>query len=292
MKRTVKIIKIENEEYPESLSAIKWAPKQLYVLGNEKLLKEKCISIIGSRACTEKGRRIAEEFASKLCKAGLTIVSGMAKGIDTAAHVGALNTNGRTIAVLGAGFNHIFPEENMELFKEILKSGGAIVSEYEENTDIRSQQFVERNRIVSGLSEAVFVVEAKTKSGTSITADFATKQGKKVFCLAHGIEEKEGIGTNRLIKKGAKLVTCPEDIIEELKLNVEIPKDEDIQIKIKESAVPEEYLSVYKYINENPINVDELCKKTKLNMSNVNYILTMLELEGFIKQLPGKYFVR
>lgn len=286
----VKKIKFENEEFPENLRSISWAPEQLYVLGNEKLLNEKCISIIGSRSCTPKGEKIAEEFAYTLSKAGLTIVSGMAKGIDTSAHIGALNAKGKTIAVLGAGFNHIFPKENKKLFYEIIKSGGAVITEYEENIETSPKQFVERNRIVSGLSQGVFVVEAKKRSGTSITADFARRQNKKIYCLAHGIEEKEGVGTNRLIKMGAKLVTCPEDILEDLNLSVKIAQSNYEKKQIID--VPKEYLSIFKYITEKPINIDELCKKTKLNVGCINYILTMLELEGFIKQLPGKNFVR
>lgn len=291
-KMFVKKIKINDEEYPENLRNISWPPEQLYVLGNEKLLKEKCISIIGSRVCTEKGMEIASKFANTLSKAGLTIVSGMAKGIDTAAHVGTLNAKGKTIAVLGAGFNHIFPPENNDLLKKIINNDGAIISEYEENIEISPKHFVERNRIVSGLSEGVFIVEAKRRSGTSITADFAKRQKKRIFCLAHGIEEKEGVGTNRLIKNGAKLVTCPEDILDELKLNVETTKQ---KIKTQETRiinVKEEYLPVYRFIKETPINIDEICKKSKLDIGNINYILTMLELEGLIKQLPGKNFIK
>lgn len=289
-KMLIKKIKYEDEEYPESLRNLSCPPKQLYVIGNEKLLKEKAISIIGSRVCTKRGEEIAKKFATSLSYAGITIVSGMARGIDTSAHIGTIDAKGKTIAVLGAGFKHIFPPENEKLFYRIIDSGGVVVSEYEENVDILPKQFIERNRIVSGLSLGVFVVEAKTRSGTSITANFAEKQGKKVFCLAHGIEEKEGIGTNRLIKRGAKMVTCPEDIIKELKINVKIPKIERKTVPI--AQVPKEYLPVYKFINKKPINIDELCKKTKLNISSVSYMLTMLELEGLIKQLPGKNFIR
>lgn len=288
MKR--KIIKIEDEGYPDSLRNISWPPEQLYVLGNEKLLNEKCIAVVGSRNCTDNGKKVAEEFARVLSKAGLTIVSGMARGIDTSAHIGTLKTRGKTIAVLGAGFKHIFPEENKKLFTEIIKNGGAVITEYEENVDIMPKRFVERNRIVSGLSQGIFIVEAKTKSGTATTAKFARRQNKKIFCLAHGAQEKEGMGTNRLIKKGAKLVTCPEDILEEF--NLAISKEKNTNSKIDVVNVPKEHLPVYKFISEKPINVDELCKKTNLNIGSVNYILTMLELEGLIRQLPGKNFIK
>ena len=274
---------IEDKDFPESLKNIKYAPKELYVLGNKELLNKKCFAIVGSRVCSDKGIKTAEEFARKLCKQNICIVSGMALGIDT----------GSTIAVLGSGFKHIFPRENKQLFKQIIENGGAIISEYKESVEVTSQGFALRNRIVSGLSMGVLVVEAKHRSGTAITAEFAIKQGKKLFCIPHGLEEKEGIGTNRLIKNGAKLVTRPEDILEELKIvSVKMePEDNQIHIDLDKQMVPKDYYPVYKHIGEKPINIDELCKKTSLDISKVNYILTMLELEGFIKQLPGKYFV-
>ena len=285
----IKEIRIEDDLYPQSLRDIKNPPKKLYLLGNESLLKEKCISVIGSRLCTEKGRELAEKFAKDLSKVGMCIVSGMAKGIDTAAHIGALKTTGKTIAVLGGGFNHIFPKENEKLFFEILERGGTIISEYEENVEPTPRQFVERNRIVSGLSMGVLVIEAKYRSGTSITADFAKSQNRKVFCIAHGIDEKEGAGTNRLIKNGAKLVTCIEDITNEFNINTEALTK---QSKKQEIIVPKEYIPIYKFIGENPINADEICKKSNISISQVNYVLTMLELEGYIKQVAGGFFVK
>lgn len=291
-KLEVQKIKYEDEKYPNTLRNIAYPPKQLYVVGDVTLLKEKCMSIIGSRVCTPKGAQIAEEFAKNLSKRKICIVSGMAKGIDTSAHIGALKAGGRTIAVLGGGFNHIFPKENKNLFLEIIKNGGAVVSEYAENVSTSSQGFIQRNRIVSGLSMGVLVVEAKTRSGTSITADFARRQGKKVFCIAHGIEEKEGIGTNRLIKNGAKLVTCVDDILKELKINSEKNVDNKQEKTIEIVNIPKEYEEVYKSITKEPISIDEICKKTKLEISEVNYKLTMLELEGYIEKLPGNFFVK
>lgn len=294
MKKKIEVqkIKYEDEKYPDTLRNIAYPPKQLYVVGDVTLLKEKCMSIIGSRVCTPKGAEIAEGFAKKLSKRKICIVSGMAKGIDTSAHIGALKAGGKTIAVLGGGFNHIFPKENKNLFLEIIKNGGAVVSEYAENVATSSQGFIQRNRIVSGLSMGVLVVEAKTRSGTSITADFARRQGKKVFCIAHGIEEKEGIGTNRLIKNGAKLVTCVDDILKELKINSEKNVNNKQEKTIEIVNIPEEYTEVYKSITKEPISIDEICKKTKLKINEVNYKLTMLELEGYIEKLPGNFFVK
>lgn len=287
----MQIITINDEKYPDNLKNISKPPKQLYVLGNESILNEKSIAIIGSRVCTDEGKKLAEYFAKELSKKGICIISGMAKGIDTYAHLGALKTGGKTIAVLGAGFNHIFPKENKELFSEIIKNNGAVITEYSENVKPKSEGFVQRNRIVSGLSMGVLIIEAKHRSGTAITANFARSQGRKLFCIPHSLEQKEGIGTNRQIKKGAKLVTTPEEIIKEL--NIQTKKIIECKEKtIEIEDIPEEYMPIYKFISNNPINVDELCKKTKMEISKVNYIITMLELEGYIKQLPGKFFVR
>ena len=286
-----KKICIDDEDYPETLKNISKPPKQLYVLGDEKILHEKSIAIIGSRVCTPEGAKIAEKFAKELSRNGICIVSGMAQGIDTAAHVGALKAGGKTIAVLGGGFNHIFPKENEKLFTSIIENGGAVVSEYKETTKPCSNGFIQRNRIVSGLSMGVLIIEAKHRSGTAITANFARIQGRKIFCIPHSLEQKEGIGTNRQIKNGAKLVTSPQEIIDELKIETEKiqeNKDKDIEI----INIPEEYMPVYQYISQDPINIDEICKKTNLEISKVNYILTMLELEGYIEQLPGKNFIK
>lgn len=286
-----KKITIEDERYPNNLRYIPKPPKQLYVLGNENLLKEKSIAIIGSRVCTKEGEKLAEKFAKELSKSGICIISGMAKGIDTAAHIGALKAGGKTIAVLGAGLNHIFPKENKGLFAQIIQNNGAVITEYSQNLKPQAERFIKRNRIVSGLSLGVLIIEAKHRSGTAITANFARIQGKKIFCIPHSLEQKEGIGTNRQIKKGAKLVTTSQEIIRELNIQTEkiiMGKEKVLEIE----NVPEEYMPIYKFITNIPINVDELCKKTKIEISKVNYILTMLELEGYIQQLPGKFFVR
>lgn len=285
-----KIIDLENEKYPEKLKNIQKPPKQLYVLGDENILNTKSVAIIGSRVCTPEGAKLAENFAKELSKKGICIISGMARGIDTSAHIGALKAGGKTIAVLGSGFKHIFPAENIGLFSKIIESGGAVVTEYSEETKTSQNGFVQRNRIVSGLSDGVLIIEAKHRSGTAITASFARSQGKKIFCIPHSLEQREGIGTNRQIKMGAKLVTEAQEIIEELKMEVKEIKNEEKNIEILN--VPEEYMPVYKYITENPINVDVICKKTKLEISKVNYLLTMMELEGYIEQLPGKNFIR
>ena len=284
----MKIIKCTDKEYPQRLLKIKDYPKQLYVEGNIELLNKNSIAIVGSRLHSKYGEEYATIFANELSKNGITVISGLAKGIDTIAHKESKDYLGNTIAVIGSGFNHIYPKENEKLFKEIIEGNGCIISEYEPNQEIDNTKFPERNRIISGIALGVLVIEAKFRSGSEITATYAMKQGKKVFCIPRNIGEKNGVGTNNLIKKGAKLVTSPNEIMDELEINYN--KEENFEIEHKE--VKEEYLKVYNYIENIPININELIKKCGLNISEINRILTMLELEGNIKTLPGNEYVR
>lgn len=191
-------------------------PKRLYMQGNLELLNNPIISIVGSRSCSENGKSLTRKFAYELSQCGITIASGLAKGIDTVAHLYSYKEKGKTIAVLPNGFNHIFPKENIGLYEKILDNGGLVISEYPPDIKAKSKYFLERNRIVSGLSLGVLVVEAAHRSGTSVTAKLAKTQGRKVFALPHEIWDSHGVGTNRLIKTGATLVTCVEDILDEL----------------------------------------------------------------------------
>lgn len=179
----MKILKIGNEDYPEKLKNIDNPPKQLYVLGNEKILDDFGLAIIGCRQYSEYGKKIAKELSFKLAKKGINIISGMAKGIDSFSHMGCMVSGGKTIAVLGSGFNNIYPKENIELLKEIIRTGGTIVTEYSPEVKPLATNFPLRNRIISGLSDGVIVVEARKKSGTLITVDYALEQGKEIFAV-------------------------------------------------------------------------------------------------------------
>lgn len=278
----IKQIKYNDGKYPKQLRLIPNPPQQLYLLGNENILENKGIGIIGSRCCTEYGEYYATKFSKELAKQGLNIVSGMALGIDTCAHKGALSVGGTTIAVLGSGFNYIYPEENIELFKNIISKGGTVISEYEPNTKPESYYFPERNRIVSGLSSGVLVIEAIYRSGTSITAKLAEKQGRPVFCIPSNLGRKNGVGTNTLIKEGAKLVTNSDDILQYL--NIEKATE---LLKIK---IPPEYVQIYEAIEDDPTNINVICKKLNTNISEINASLMLMELEGYIKSLPGNYY--
>lgn len=282
----IKRIDFENNYYPSKLREITNPPKVLYVLGDETILNNQCLSIIGSRNCTEYGAEMAANFARDLAKMGITIVSGMAKGIDSCAHLGAIESQGKTIAVLGSGFKHIYPSK--KVYKKILENGGAVITEYEENVEVFSQGFRDRNRIIAGISIGTLVIEAKEFSGTGITAEYVKKYGRELFCIPHLIGDKAGIGTNRLLKNGAKLVTKKEDIIKYFK-NIEMV--EKIEKKVVQK-IPEEYKKIYEKIAYEPINVDELRKKLNMPISEVNTVLTMMELEGLIESRPGNCFKR
>lgn len=211
-------IYINSKDYPEQLKEIYDAPLKLYILGNKEILKQRGIAVVGARKATEYGKKVAVEISKEISKHGINIISGLAVGIDTYAHIGNIlaNSEGKTIAVLGSGIDEMYPKQNIKLAKQILKSGGCIVSEYPLGTKPEKMHFPQRNRIISGLSKGVLVVEATNKSGALITADFALEQGKDVFSVPGNILNETSDGTNNLIKQGAKVVTSYQDVLEEI----------------------------------------------------------------------------
>ncbi|MBR3002834.1 MAG: DNA-processing protein DprA [Clostridia bacterium] len=212
----IKIIKIQDENYPKLLREVYDPPKQLYVQGNINIFNNPSIAIVGCREPSEYGKKAAQYFSYNLAKQNINIVSGLAKGIDSFAHIGALQAKGKTIAVIGSGLDIIYPKENEKLAQEIIKNGGAIISEYPLGTRPEKDHFPARNRIISGLCKGVLVVEAKEKSGSLITADFAMEQGKEVFAVPGNINSLNSVGTNMLIKDGAIPVCNYNDVIQYL----------------------------------------------------------------------------
>ena len=223
-----------------------------------------------------------------MCLYGLTIVSGMAEGIDSFAHTASLESGGKTIAVLPCGFEKIFPTSNIGLFQQILQNDGLIISEYEENEESRYEYFLERNRIVAGLSIGTLVVEGGYRSGTSVTAKITKELKKYIFCIPSSLENSKGITPNRLIQKGAILVTEPKDIIEKYpELNL---KKENV-LNEKEKVVEPELQEVYEILSyEEPIHINEITKKLHIEISEVNYKLMLLELDDKIVSLPGNIY--
>ena len=213
VKNKIQIVTIFDKDYPIKLKEIYDPPVVLYIKGNKEILNSYCIAMVGCRMCSNYGKQQAEKFSFMLAKNNVTVVSGLARGIDRYSHLGTLAANGKTIAVLGNGLHMIYPMENLELARKIISTGGVIVTEYPFETNPEKENFPKRNRIISGISDSVIVVEAKRRSGSIITAELALEQGKDVYGVPGNIDSKNSEGTNELIKDGAIMLTKAEDII-------------------------------------------------------------------------------
>ena len=211
-KENIKILTIEDKAYPKILKTIYDYPVSIYVKGNESILDMPAIGIVGCRESTSYGEKVAQYFAYHLSKRNINIISGLAKGIDSQSHIGAIKAKGITIGVIGNGLDIVYPKENQYLYDKIIEENGAIISEYPLGTKPEKMNFPARNRIISGMSKGILVIEAKKKSGTLITVDFALEQGRNVYVVPGNIDEMNSVGTNDLIKQGAQIVTSHRDI--------------------------------------------------------------------------------
>ncbi len=293
-KYNLKIITVDDKDYPENLKHIPDPPIVLYVKGELKEEDRLSIAIVGSRRASFYGLSCAEKFASDLSERGFTIVSGLARGIDASAHKGALKQGRRTIAVIGSGFCHLYPPENKELAEEISRYG-AVISEFPVNAKPLAQNFPRRNRVISGLSLGVLVVEAARNSGALITADCALEQGRDVFALPGKIDSGTSFGTNGLIKQGAKLVSCADDIIEEFNIPIATKSNKR---KVKDTGLESgvclsgnESL-LYNLISDEPVLLDEIAESAGIGIPEISGILLKLQMRKLIRQLPGKQFIR
>ncbi|MGE0267720.1 MAG: DNA-processing protein DprA [Candidatus Omnitrophota bacterium] len=289
----IKIIKYTDSSYPELLREITDAPVILYVYGNGLDDYRPAVAMVGSRKASIYGMTIADKFANRLAEYGICVVSGLARGIDTAAHHGCLKAGGTTLAVLGCGLAVQYPKENLAL-KETIAERGAVISEFPMQTNPLPYNFPRRNRIVSGLSLGVIVVEAAQKSGALITADFALEQGRDVFAIPAMIDHPNSLGTHRLIKEGAKLVTSVEDVLEDLNL-ISPPiehRGKALEKNINTDALTENEVVLYRSISEQPVHIDELVHSSNLDVPTATALLFSLEMKKLIKQLPGKRFKR
>lgn len=278
----MKIITQKDEYYSKRLLQIQNPPEKLYVEGNEKLLNQDAIAIVGTRNCTRYGEKCASKFARELSKKGICIVSGLARGIDSISHINSMQGEGKTIAVLGSGFNHIYPEENQYLYRKIIENGGCIVTEYPPETPVDKARFPKRNRIISGLAMGVLVIEARYRSGTSITAKHAISQHKEVFCIPHPLDTPTGYIPNLFIQQGAQLVTSGSDILQYYNEGEKYQKQE----------VADEYQEIYDLIGQLPISANNIAQIQQIDIAKVTETLFMLELDGFIKKLPGNVYIR
>ncbi|MCX5706309.1 MAG: DNA-processing protein DprA [Candidatus Omnitrophica bacterium] len=288
-KYNLKISTFEDQDYPANLKNIPGLPLVLYIKGKLKEEDQFAIAIVGSRRASFYGLAQAEKFSQQLSRKGFTIISGMARGVDTYAHRGALKSQGRTIAVMGSGFNHIYPPENEKLAGTIAENG-AVISEFPMNEEPLKENFPRRNRIISGLSLGVLVAEAAKNSGALITADFALEQGRDVFAIPGQVDSTNSFGTNELIKQGAKLVSSVDGILEEFILAPAASPKEETK---KESSLKNmQENRLYGLISQEVIQLDDLAEKSGMAIPEISAILLKLQLNKLIRQLPGKQFVR
>lgn len=296
----VKVISYFDKEYPENLKQIYDPPIILYVKRNILLEDKFAIAIVGSRNASRYGIATAERLGYELASRGVTIVSGLARGIDAAGHRGALKAKGRTIAVLGSGLAEVYPPEHKELSDEIAKNG-AVVSEFPMEVAPLKDNFPRRNRIISGLSLGVVVVEAAKNSGALITADFALEQGRELYAVPGQARAVTSYGTNMLIRQGAKLVETADDMLDELKdvikgqlgLKVNVERKDDLDVlKTATRNLDESEHKVLKAVKDEPTFIDEIVDVSDLSASEILGCLTKLELKGLIEQLPGKTYIK
>jgi DNA processing protein len=282
------IVSLWDERYPCLLRKIHDPPALLYVRG--RIPGEESLAVVGARKASHAARSLTAEICTELAGRDITIVSGLARGIDSAAHQGALDGGGSTVGVLGCGIDLIYPSENARLFQQAAERG-AVISEYPPGTPPLSGHFPGRNRIISGMSRGVLVVEAAEGSGSLITVDFALEQGREVFAVPGPVYAPTSAGVNRLLKEGAHVVTEARDILEIL-----WPQIPPREVRHREdsfaAALPDAARDIYLHLGDEPLHVDDLVQKSGLTPMDVSAILLHLELRGGVEQLPGMRFVR
>jgi DNA processing protein len=285
------LVTLADEDYPQSLLEIADPPPYLYAKGKLALLNQPTLAIVGSRNASVQGEKNAEAFAAELCGYGLCIVSGLALGIDGAAHRGALKASGKTIAVVGTGLDIVYPAKHRDLAHEIAQHG-LIISEFDLGVPSKPQNFPKRNRIISGLSLGCLVVEANLQSGSQITARLATEQGREVFAIPGSIHSPMSKGCHQLIKQGAKLVDSVQDIVEELHLSAIGTTNASNTLKIDEALLSENTSAslILSKLGFDPMRLENIVSATGLTVSEVSSMLMVLELEGKIASLTGGHF--
>lgn len=295
-----RIITCSDPEYPPLLLHIPDPPPYIYLKGRLHDT-DKSVAIVGSRHASSYGLTMARRLSQDLSARGLPIVSGMARGVDSAAHQGAISANGKTYAVLGSGLGVIYPPENRKLHDEIIENG-AVISEFPIMEAPNSYNFPARNRIISGMSLGTIVVEATQKSGSLITARLAGEQNREVFAVPGSINSAKSIGAHNLLKQGAKLVACAEDVLEEFyqfssvaaedtsARQENLPREAPGSPKKMPPDLTTEEVMVYKALDAYPVHIDELSRETGLHVGKLSIILLNLELKGMVSQSPGKYF--
>jgi DNA processing protein len=289
-KENVLAFSIQDDEYPALLKQIPDSPYIIYMKGNLECLHLPMVAIVGSRKLTDYGNRVARGFARDLANSGICVVSGLAFGVDAAAHLGALDAKGKTIAVLGNSLDNesIAPRSNFQLSEEIINNGGLLISEFPIKTNADTWTFPSRNRIMAGMSLGTLVVEAAAKSGSLITANLALDYNRDVYAVPGQIFSPQSEGTNALIKAGAKLVTSCADILEELKIG-QVAKPM-MQTKVAELSGDEE--KVHSVLSHESLHIDRISKLTKLETATVSGVLAILEIKGLVKNIGGQNYIK
>ncbi len=289
--KDIQTISIEDSGYPEILQHIPNPPPQLWIRGNLEYNYERSLAVVGTRRNSPYGKEVTEPIVRELARYGFTIVSGMAIGVDALAHRAALDAGGKTIAVLGGGIDEktLYPPQNKRLAREIIEHEGAVISEFPPGTEPWRSNFLQRNRIISGLTRGTLVIEAPERSGALSTANHALDQNKDVFAIPGPIFAKNSQGTNNLIQTGAKLVSSARDILEELNINVNIQNEEMILAGSKEEKV------ILKILHEadSGLPIDEIIKHAHMEPQSVSSLLTMMEIDGRLQNLgKGMYTIK
>lgn len=284
----VGVLTWQDDDYPELLREISASPPVIFIRGGFEPVDRWAVAVVGTRRLTAYGRQMARELVAGLARNGITIISGLARGIDAVAHRTALEEGGRTIAVMACGIDKVYPPEHRDLARQIADGNGAIVSDYPFGAEPESSHFPARNRIISGLSLGVLVVEAGNKSGALITSRFALEQNREVFAVPGNVNSPASVGTNRLIQQGGKLVTRVEDILEELNLKM-VAEQAVANVVLPETA---EEAALISQLSSQPLHVDDLGRLTGLPSSLVSSTLTIMELKGMVQQVGGMNYVR
>ncbi|MCA9954271.1 MAG: DNA-processing protein DprA [Anaerolineales bacterium] len=286
-KAKIKLLTWESPDYPNYLREIPTPPPLLYVMGDLLEQDRWAVAVVGTRRLTSYGRQVTRDLVAGLVQNNITVVSGLARGIDAIAHKTAVDLGGRTLAVLGSGLDAIYPADNRTLAQEITQGHGAIISEYGLGIKPEAKNFPPRNRIISGLSLGVIIVEAGERSGALITTNFALEQNRDVFAVPGNINSPASQGPNKLIQEGAKLVTRVEDVLEELNLHM-VAERTAVQLVLPETA---EEIALYTQLSAQPVHIDDLSRSTGLPSALVSSTLTLMELKGMVQQVGGMNYV-
>ena len=280
----VRTVCYTDDDFPDNLKGLAHMPPVLFVRGEIRPEDTTAAAVVGTRLPSHYGRQVAEKLGRELAQHGVTVVSGLARGVDTFAHKGALEGGGRTLAVLGCGIDVHYPPENRKLY-DVISAQGAVISEFSLGVEPLAMNFPKRNRVVSGLAQVVVAVEAGEKSGVLNTVAWAADQGRVVFAVPGNITSQQSLGINRLLKEGAKPMLSVDDILRELGVAKRAEERAKVEVAVDEKPVME-------FLTAEPMHVDEICEGLGIPMAGLLSVLMQLEIKGLVRQLPGKYFVK